>query len=187
MRRNKFLAHDGKAIIRFLARRGIRLGGISFDLMIAAYLAGSILRDFSYSAIAARELGRMVSSDPREEFIHFFEIADIVRGKLSVGRLAEVFEKIELPLITILADMEERGIRIDAEFLKGLARKIDRDLEELTREIYKLAGGSFNVNSPQQISVVLFEKLNLKTYGLRKTKKVGRTRLLRRFLTIGNW
>ena len=141
--------------------------------MLAAYIASVFSRDFSYLGVASRELGRLISADPCEEFTHFFEIARLLQAKLSEGKLSFIFEDIELPLTPILAEMEHKGILLDREFLGELSRKADKTLSLLTENIHGLAGEEFNINSSQQLSKILFEKLGLKTHGLRKTEKGG--------------
>ena len=169
----KFLVHDGKNIIHYLRGFGIELGKIEFDIMIAAYLVESGRRDFSFLGVASRELGRMISSDVREELIHFFEIVDSLQEKIGQNDLDFVFSKIETPLTGVLARMEENGILIDALFLGKFSERIDADLKKLAEDIYKLAGEEFNINSPKQLSEILFEKLKIETKGLRKTEKGG--------------
>lgn len=166
--------YDGKSIIRFLRNFGIEVGPIKFDLMLAAYLGGIFGRDFSYPALVTQELGHTISQAPREELGRFFEVARALEGKLTVGRVRDVFEKIELPLVRVLADMEDRGIKVDVDVLKKLSGEIDKRLVKLTEEIYQLSGGPFNINSSQQLAAVLFEKLKLTSRGLRKTAKAGR-------------
>lgn len=170
---NSFAVHDGKAIIHFLRNKGIEVGPISFDLMLAAYLTGTVGRDFSYPAIVTRELGRMVNQDLRTEFVHFFEIQRLLEDKIKTQAQEKVFREIELLVTRILADMEKRGAMLDKKFLQNLAKEINQKLNIFTKEIYHLAGEEFNINSPKQISTVLFGKLGLKTYGLRKTEKGG--------------
>ncbi len=169
----EFLVHDGKSIIRFLRGHGVGLGKITFDLMLAAYVAGVFSRDLSYAALINRELGRMTSLDPREELGHFFEIVRSLESKLSAGKLGHVFREIELPLVPVLAAMEERGILLDCAVLRNLSKNADEKLRKLTQKIYALAGGPFNINSSQQLAVILFEKLKIRTAGLRKTPKGG--------------
>lgn len=167
--------YDGKEIIKFLRANGIEIRGISFDIMIAAYLTSQFLRDFSYLAVVSRELGRMVAREAREEFRHFFEVADSLDKKLSEGRIRKVFSEIEMPLVSVLADTEERGILLDKKYLQALSVKINAGLEKLTKEIYRDAGEKFNINSSQQLSRILFDKLLMTTKGLRKTEKGGVT------------
>lgn len=170
--RNLFV-HEGKSVIHFLRTYGIVPGPFNFDLSLASYIAGAGARDFSYAGVAGRELGRLVSANATEEYRHFFEVVESLEAKLAPGKLKHVFEKIEMPLIPVLADMEDRGIRVDGDFLNKLAGKVDGDLGELTEEIYRRAGEEFNINSSQQLSRILFEKLELKAHGLRKTPKGG--------------
>lgn len=169
----KFFVHGGKDIVHFLRKRGIKAESFSFDTGLASYIVGRGGRDFSFLAAAGRELGRLVSTNPKEEFGHFFEIVESLRAKLAEGGLKKVLEDIEMPLIHILADMEERGIKLDKEFLGKLATRVDAKIAALTEQIYKHAGERFNINSSQQLSLILFEKLKIKTLGLRKTPKGG--------------
>lgn len=167
------LVYDAKSLFHFLRKFGINLPEIKFDLLLAAYLTQSFSRDFSFPAVAARELGRLVASDSEEEFSLFFAIVKSLESKLNQGKIKFIFEKIEMPLTNILADMEERGILLDRDFLKKMGGEVDKNLAGLTKEIYKLAGEDFNINSSQQLSRVLFEKLKISVRGLRKTEKGG--------------
>ncbi|MCD4705214.1 DNA polymerase I, partial [bacterium] len=81
-----------------------------------------------------------------------------------------LFSKIEIPLIKILADMELVGIKLDVDFLEKLSKKFIKRLDVLTKKIYDLAGQEFNVNSTKQLREVLFEKLEISTKGIKKTK-----------------
>ena len=161
-------AYDAKSAVRFFRRMGTELGSIGFDILLAAYVAEVQSRDFSFAAIAAREIG--AADDGRARF---FDIVAELEKKLDVGNLRFIYEKIELPLVRILADMEEWGIAIDRKFLAGLAKEVDAKIKVLTKKIHDMAGEEFNIASPQQLSRVLFEKLGIKTYGLRKTEKGG--------------
>jgi DNA polymerase-1 len=152
---------------------GIELGRVHTDVMIASYLTGSFSRDFSYAAVISRELGRPASLEIKEEFFHLFEMSDLLEKKVEAENMHAVFYNIELPITRILADMEERGVVINGAFLKKMAVKIDKELKELTVSIYREAGVEFNINSPRQLSHILFDVLNLQTAGLRKTEKGG--------------
>lgn len=168
-----FICHDAKCVIRFLERFGIELGVVDMDVMIMSYLTGSFSRDFSYAALIGRELGRPASLHIIEELIHIFEIAALLEKKLESEHTQDIFFKIELPIIRILADMEAKGVVVDALFLKNLAKKINTDLTRTTATIYKQAGQEFNINSPRQLSHILFNVLKLETSGLKKTIKGG--------------
>ncbi|TSC78875.1 MAG: DNA polymerase I [Parcubacteria group bacterium Gr01-1014_33] len=171
---NSFAVHDGKTIIHFLRKFEIQLEEIAFDSMIAGHLTSeTTLRDFSYKGIIESARAGSFSAGAGDAFSRFFELKKSVEAKIALFNLHRVYYKIELPLIRILADMEERGILIDAPFLKKLSRVLEKGLAALTQEIYSLAGEQFNINSSQQLSRILFDILQLKTRGLRKTEKGG--------------
>ena len=170
---NHFVCHDAKAVIRLLRLSDIELGAVDFDTMIVSYLTGSFSRDFSYAAVLGRELGRPASIEMAEEAAHIFEITSSLEKKLESEHMHHVFFDIELPVIRILADMEEKGIVVDSGFLKKLSIKINTELEIITKAIYKEAGEEFNINSPRQLSHILFDVFKLETHGLRKTAKGG--------------
>jgi DNA polymerase-1 len=84
--------------------------------------------------------------------------------------LQTVFEKIEMPLVKILAEMELAGIKLNTTIFKGISEKITTRLKSLEKSIYELAGAQFNINSPKQLADILFEKLNLSTFNIKKGK-----------------
>ena len=167
------LVYDAKSLFYLLRKFDIDLPEIKFDLLLAAYLTQPFSRDFSFSGLAYRELGRLFAPDSEEEFSQFFEIVKSLETKLNEGKIKFIFEKIELLLVRVLADMEERGILLDDKLLKKLGEEVNKKLADLTKEIYKFAGEDFNINSSQQLSRILFEKLVISTKGLRKTEKGG--------------
>ncbi|MDP3779247.1 MAG: DNA polymerase I [bacterium] len=168
-----FISCDAKAALHFLHKAGIQARPADFDVMIASYLTGSFSRDFSYAAILGRELGRPADQEIRQDFAAIFEIEASLQKKLESENMKKVFFDMEMPMIRILFDMEEKGVMVDPVFLKKLANKIDGEIETLTASIYKQAGEEFNINSPRQLSHILFEVLNLQSYGLKKTAKGG--------------
>jgi len=174
--RGEFVCHDAKSLIHFLYRHGqdrIELGEIKFDTMIAAYLADSSAQDFSWAAVASRELGYPVQENSSLNLRCFFEVAASLKTKLAATNAEKVFRDIELPLPRILADMEDRGILLDQKLLGQIGKKLDRTLKDLTAEIHQCAGSEFNINSSQQLSNILFNVLGIGTKGLRKTAKGG--------------
>lgn len=164
---------DGKRCIRNFRAAGVELGPIQFDMALAAFLTGSAARDFSYLGVVSRELGRLTSQKPEEEYSHFFEIVKTLEEKIQEQKLERVLYEIELPISRILVDLEERGILIDRAYIKELAGEIDLAIARETKKVYGLAGAEFNINSSQQLSRILFETLGLRTAGLRKTEKGG--------------
>lgn len=92
----------------------------------------------------------------------------LLKERLSTDGLEDVFYEIELPLITVLASMESQGVAVHKDTLMETGTNITRQIQELTDKIHELAGESFNINSPKQLGIILFEKLNLS--GAKKTK-----------------
>ncbi|PJA86377.1 MAG: DNA polymerase I, partial [Candidatus Moranbacteria bacterium CG_4_9_14_3_um_filter_44_28] len=101
------------------------------------------------------------------------KLEEISREQISEGRektLKNLFEELEMPLVEILADMEKAGIKINKTVLKGISAKLDRRVKKLEKEIQKLAGAEFNVNSSVQLREVLFEKLKIPAKDIKKGK-----------------
>ncbi|MCP4684376.1 MAG: DNA polymerase I [bacterium] len=101
-----------------------------------------------------------------------YRLRGVLAPEIDSHDLNNLFYNVELPLIKVLASMEEAGIRVDDKFLGRLSRKMEKQLEGLRTEIYKIAGTEFNINSTQQLSHILFEKLDLPTKG-KTAKKTG--------------
>ncbi|MGE5310747.1 MAG: DNA polymerase I [Nitrospirota bacterium] len=186
------ISHNSKLTWLALKRYGIELAGLRFDPMLAAYLLDPEQRVQLLSVLAKEYLGealvtaedltgsgrnqRPVSSlGPAElapvaagEAACSLRLAPILQAKLEAEQLAPLFRTIELPLVRVLARMEFSGVRVDVAALEKLSAELDQRLEARIDQIYRLAGGPFNINSPQQLGTVLFEKLALPV--TRKTK-----------------
>ncbi len=169
---------------------------IVFDTMVAAFLINPIGRTQSLSQLAYNELGiSMIGIEeligkkgkdqitfdkvPIEEACQYAsEDADItwrlynkLRPQLdSIGRLGELASEMEWPLISVLGDMEFEGVELDSGFLGELSIKYASQINKLKKSIWSSAGSEFNINSPAQLQVVLFDKLNIDSTGLKKTK-----------------
>ncbi len=164
------LGHNLKPVLKILAKEKIHSSGIEFDTQIAAYLLNSDIKDYSLEKLYFLELSKDLPSDPREKWLAIWDLKDKLWEKLKSKDLVKVFEDIEMPLIEILAEMELNGIKIDTKSLDKLSEKVNKELRSLEKKIYSLAGGDFNINSPQQLSEILFERLKL-TGKIRKTGK----------------
>jgi len=105
----------------------------------------------------------------------FKEAVPILLEELKKRNLTEAYYNIELPLIPILKGMEEKGIIVDAPYFKKLSVKYHKELEILEKEIWKISGEEFNINSPKQLGEILFDKMNLSTKGLKKTSGGARS------------
>lgn len=131
-----------------------------FDCRIAAWIAESTIKDPTPEHLSLRFLGKEIV-DEGEFVAALFDIRNAVEKKLGERSLTSVWEDIELPLIDILASMEERGITIDRAFLERTKKDLTKKRAALEKQIYSLANTSFNINSPQQVGEILFEKLTI--------------------------
>jgi DNA polymerase I len=187
--------HDLKFDAIVLARHGVTLRGIDTDTMIASYLLDSTrsahrledlgLEHTSYKALTEEDVcGRGVKAlslgdlPPNAILTYAGERADIAgqlaplfRDLLAKEQLTDVYEGLERPLIPVLVDVERAGVRIDAPALAAQSQAIEQDLTRRTAQIFEYAGGEFNINSPKQLSSVLFERLQLPT--LQKSGKTS--------------
>jgi DNA polymerase-1 len=178
--------------ILVLASAGVRVEGALFDTMVANYLLRQESRH-NLDALAAEHLGyAMISYDeltgtgkerrplrqiePAKVADYSAQDADItfrlyekLGAALGEQGLLPLAQNVEFPLIPVLAKMELAGVALDTEFLGGLSKEMERMLEHLTARIHTLSGEKFNINSTQQLSRILFEKLGLETGKKTKT------------------
>ncbi len=176
-----------------LARYGMPLKGVVFDSMIASYLLNPTRRGHGLDQIAMDLFGyKMVSYEevtgkgkdqigfqdvPAKDAVFYAaEDADLtfmayerLSGQLKDQELSELMATIEVPLLPVLADMEMTGFRVDRTALARLSETFATEMSQLEQEIYDLAGETFNINSSQQLGVILFEKLGLTS--VKKTRK----------------
>ena len=151
--------------------------GEVYDLAIAAYLLNPLKESYFYDDLARDYLslilpGKKELKDSREEGIYQALIAlkakDSIFSKLKEEGQWELYEKIELPLVRTLYSMEKTGILVDKAELLSYGKVLKEKIDELQKEIYAMAGEEFNINSPQQLGVILFEKMGIA--GGKKTK-----------------
>ena len=164
----QIISYDIKKII---GNTKIFINGI-FDTCIAAYILGySSKDDIAYLANQFDEELEFYDSLKKNNFesieqivrksIFIYKIADIFTKKLKAENDWELFQKIEMPLVNVLADMEITGIKVEKSILDEMQAEIEVKIELLEKEIYNLAGMEFNIGSPKQLGEVLFEKLKL--------------------------
>ena len=171
--------------------QGINLKGVVFDTMLASYVlnpdSSHNLTDLSsrYLSIVPQSYDDLVPKGQTIANISIpavaeycgmdvwgtYRLYDLLKAELAAApRLLALLQDIELPLEPILANMEDRGINIDAEYLKTLSLVLAEDLARIEEQTYALAGEKFNLGSPKQLAQILFEKLQLDTKGIRQTK-----------------
>jgi DNA polymerase-1 len=179
------VGHDLKFDAIMLARHGVTLRGLHTDTMIASYLVDATrsahrledlaLEHASYKALSEEDVcGRgakavSLTARPPEAALDFaaeradlaLQLAPILTGLLEKEALTDVYRTLELPLIPVLVDVEQAGIRVDARRLSSQAQKVEQELATRSAQIFEIAGEAFNINSPKQLSEILFDKLQL--------------------------
>lgn len=166
------ISFDIKDGITVLKRMGIEMKGIHFDANLAAYLL-----EPSDGKLALQDLMLKVLPDIRlpdgvdkEIFLSrmLYDLFEKQYKEMEETELLPLFYDVELPLTSILADMEIEGFHVDEKLLDEMNVTFKKDIDDLEAEIYELAGEKFNINSPKQLGVILFEKLDLPV--IKKTK-----------------
>ena len=171
--------------IKVLHKYNVSIKGKCFDTMLAHYLINPDMRHnmdvlaetyLNYTPISITELigkrgkNQLSMRDvPLEQQTEYavedaditFQLAQHFRPELKEANTEELFNKIEIPLLHVLADMEQEGINLDKAFLNSLAEDLDNDIKNLELKIYKEAGEEFNIASPKQLGEILFDKLKL--------------------------
>ena len=145
-----------------------------FDISVAAYLLNPLKNNYTWEDVAREHLGLMIDEkidqDMKacyESYVNYASV-EVLRQKLRDTKMDTLFRDIEMPLVFTLFDMEQNGICVEADALKQYGDQLAGKIAELEKEIYEEAGETFNINSPKQLGVVLFE--NMKLPGGRKTK-----------------
>ncbi len=171
--RIKKVGHDLKPLFRALIPMGIQLRGLDFDTMLASYLLSPHRRSHDLMDLSAEYLDRPIQDPNAEESAcqvaeAVLTISRVMKSRLEDRGQSHLYQEVELPLIEVLADMEHNGFKVDTELLGMISKELDLQLQGLVDRIYRLADGEFNLNSPKQLSEVLFDRLGLKP--VKKTK-----------------
>lgn len=168
---DRFVVFDLKAQMEFLK---IKRKDNCFDATVAAYLLNPLKSDYTYEDVAREQLD-LISEDKTDlttkacyEAYTAYASSAKLEKRLKEDGLWNLFEEIEMPLVFTLYDMEKNGVKVEAEALKLYGDQLGDKIVELEKEIYEDANETFNINSPKQLGVVLFE--NMKIPGGRKTK-----------------
>lgn len=167
----KKTGHDLKKLKTSLFKEGLVLNGLDFDVMIAAYLLNPSRSSYALQDLALENLGQFIRQEGLEEknaLALIVKLKPVLKQALVEKGLFELFSGLEMPLVSVLAQMEQDGIKLDLKLLKGLAHDIEKRLIKLIADIYEASGTQFNINSPKQLGQVLFEKLGLPV--IKKTK-----------------
>ncbi len=181
-----FIGHNIKYDLHVLHNEGIFLSNISFDTILASYLIHPQTQRHNLDELSLEKFGKtkipiedllgkgkkqitmdlvpieQVTPYCCEDVDYTLRLKELFEKELIRLDLDSLFRQIELPLISILARMERTGIYVDVTELKSMSHDLARALHQLENSIYHLAGEEFNLNSPKQLSVILYEKLNIK-------------------------
>lgn len=188
----KIYGHDLKNLIVYLKWKGILFDGLAFDTMIGAYILNPSRDTYTVAELAQEYLGHTfgsveeltgkgkgytpfaeISAEQLAEITvrhsrTVMELTKVIGAQIERNDQTELYYKIELPLVEVLADMEYRGFKVNTQGLEEFSRKLDEKIAASMEAVYTLAGEEFNINSPKQLGVILFEKLGLPI--LKKTK-----------------
>ena len=190
------IGHDLKQAALILDRNGVPLAGLDVDTLIASYLVDATrsnhalgdlaLETIGYKAIALEEVfgkGAKALSPadvPVDAVVEYagersdlaLQVADLLRKQLADEGLDPLYRDLELPLVPVLAGLERAGVRLDVDALAAQSVVMDAQMTTLQSEIHALAGEAFNINSPRQLSTILFEKLQLPS-----RRRTGKTKV----------
>lgn len=185
--------HDSKKLRHILAEMHIEIKGQVFDTFIAAYLIDPTSETYEISELADNFLGMQnvpsyeelvgkgksqkrwlgLDENTRVDFLTrrahiLYEAYDVLQKELDKNDMQILFNDVEMPLVKVLFDMEREGIKVDLEKLQAYGKELDALIEREAERVYELAGESFNINSPKQLGVILFEKMDIPP--VKKTK-----------------
>lgn len=180
---------DGKRDTVGLAWHGLEILGIDFDVYLASYLLNATESNPTLDSIASQYAKVRVLADEEvygkgakrmlpesdvlsEHVAHkaaaIWQSVPVLREQLAENQMNELLDDLEAPLSMVLAQMEKQGVKVNRDRLAQMGVELDAKLEELTAQIYELAGRTFNINSPKQLGEILFDVLDLPV--LKKTK-----------------
>lgn len=164
---NRVVCYDCKALYKFLDGYGIKFRNADFDVMLAAYVINSGNGSYDISRIVIEYPGRSYNDDI-DTAVYAFELYPLLCERLQRDGLEKLMYEIEMPLASVLTDMELYGFKIDPDGIRTYGQELLSLAKEYESRIFMQAGETFNINSPKQLGEVLFEKLHLK--GGKKTK-----------------
>jgi DNA polymerase-1 len=153
--------HDLKLALHYFSGQGTALAGVKHDPMLYSYLLDPTYSSHSLPEVALRRFNLKLSGNLAEAADVTGRLASALRKEVDDQGLTSVYEKIDAPLVPVLARMEDAGVKIDPAVLGQMSVKLQREADAKAREIYERCGVEFNINSPKQLGDVLFNKLAL--------------------------
>ena len=165
------IVHDPK-LFQLLAGKTENL---EHATQLYAYLLRPTTAKHDFADVVFRNFNVPIGGGAGERADYLQRLAPLLRKQVDDQGLADVYEKIDLPLAAVLAEMERTGIRVDPKALEKMSESMEKEVRRLEKEIWKLAGSEFNVNSPAQLAEILFDKLDLQPPTRRGKGKVRST------------
>jgi DNA polymerase-1 len=180
--------HDLKRATRLLDALGVELENVTDDTMLQAYLLDSDRTKYELPQLASEYLDHSITPDEESTIAQYADatgrLADVLSARIledkiqydfQQEKLDFVYRKIEMPLVPLLYEMEEAGFRVDTGVLEKLSVEMEKELDKLSKKIYRLAGREFNIGSPQQLGEI-FEELNYEVSRRTATGKIATSR-----------
>ena len=164
--------HDLKSAMHVLAQQNIALAGVQHDSLLYAYLLDPTYSTYGLAETAFRKFNLKLGPSLTEAADVTLRLAEKLRHEVEQAGLLKVYDDIDLPLVPVLARMEDAGVKLDCDVLAEMSQRLEFDINAKAREVYDKSGFEFNINSPKQLGDVLFNKLNLPKpmkYGKGKT------------------
>ena len=165
------IVHDPK-LFQLLTGRAANIGHAT---QLYSYLVRPTTANHNFTDVVMRQFNVILGGGPGERADYLQRLAPALRAQVEEEQLADVYQKIDLPLAPVLADIERVGIRVDRKELDKMSLSMEKEVRRLEKEIWKLAGSEFNVNSPTQLAEILFDKLNLQPNARRGKAKARST------------
>jgi DNA polymerase I len=153
--------HDYKAAIHAFDPMGFNLWGVQHDSMLYSYLLDPTYSSHRLADVALRRFNLKLSGDLAEAADVTGRLATALREDVKQAGLTKLYEEMDLPLVPVLARMEQAGVKIDTAALAKMSTELERESAAKAKEIHELAGTEFNIGSPKQLGDILFNRLNL--------------------------
>ncbi|MDD3766809.1 MAG: DNA polymerase I [Eubacteriales bacterium] len=147
---------------------GVKINNIYFDTLVAAYIITPSRSSYEIGELTVEYLGYSTSGGAAEAIMSIIALYKYLSSQIEQNGQQKLFYEVEMPLISVLADMQMAGVMVDRNMLEEFSRMLKERIDKLTEQIYEYAGVQFNINSPKQLGEVLFEKLRLPV--IKKTK-----------------
>src|SRR5260370_3847976 len=151
------VVHDPK-LLQIL---GGKAANIRHATQIYSYLLRPTTANHNFADVVMRQFNAMLGGAAGERADYLHRLAPALRARIDSQELQSVYEKIDLPVAAVLADIERNGVRVDPKALDAMSLAMEKEVRRLEKEIWETAGTGFNGNSPTQLADILFDQLNL--------------------------